>query len=48
MAIEKEQFEPYLTGYLGNSLDEAQQLQNKLQEFEPVAQVEFSDMGLLP
>lgn len=40
MSIEKEQFEPYLSGYLGNSLEEATQLQNKLQNFEPMAQVE--------
>ena len=47
MAIEKEQFEPYLSGYLGNSLEEAQQLQSKLQEFEPTAQVEFKSHGLV-
>lgn len=40
MSIEKEQFEPYLSGYLGNSLEEAEQLQNKLQNFEPMAQVD--------
>jgi hypothetical protein len=47
MAIEKEQFEPYLSGYLGNSLEEAQQLQSKLQEFEPTAQVDFKSHGLV-
>jgi hypothetical protein len=40
MTIEREQFEPYLSGYLGNTLEEAQQLQSKLQDFEPMAQVE--------
>ena len=39
MLIEKEQFEPYLSGYLGNSLAEAEELQRKLQAFEPEAQV---------
>lgn len=47
MAIEKEQFEPYLSGYLGNSLEEAQQLQSKLQDFEPMAQVEMKSHGLV-
>ena len=39
MTIEKEQFEPYIAGYLGNTLEEAEQLQRKLNNFEPMAKV---------
>ena len=40
MVIEKDFFAPYIAGYLGNSLESAQELQSKLQNFEPTAKVE--------
>ena len=40
MLIEKDFFAPNIAGDLGSSLESAQELQTKLQNFEPIAKVE--------
>ena len=40
MIVEKDFFAPYIAGFLGNSLESAQELQSKLEVFEPTAKVE--------
>jgi hypothetical protein len=39
MKIERDFFLPYIAGNLGSSLDKAQELQNKLAQFTPIAKV---------
>lgn len=39
MKVEREFFLPYIAGQLGNSLERAEQLQRKVEEFVPVAKV---------
>jgi hypothetical protein len=39
MKAEKEFFVPYIAGRLGNSLQEAEALQNKLDSFQPKVKV---------
>ena len=47
MLIEKDFFAPNIAGDLGSSLESAQELQTKLQNFEPIAQVEQSQRTML-
>ena len=39
MKIEKEFFLPYIAGYLGNTLERAEEQQRKFEEFAPLAKV---------